>query len=57
MGYADDAPYQAWDEPCRHLLAIGPDIRRKLKGRVQIADESSKAIKKKGNSECPGKLF
>jgi len=56
QGYAKDAPFQPWDEPCEHLRAIGPDIRRKLKGNVQVADEAT--AKKEGvKGEWEGKLF
>jgi hypothetical protein len=55
--YAEDASYLLWGEPCVHLKAIGGEMRRKLKGRVQIADEVDKAPKKKAEGECPGKLF
>lgn len=52
-GYADDAPYQAWDEPCEHLEAIGPEIIKKLKGKLQIADEATQTKRKRvGEEEC-----
>lgn len=60
QGYAKDAPYQDWDKPCRHLRDIGPEILKKLKGGVQVADEAEKKKIRKvveEESECLDRLF
>ena len=59
QGYAKDAPYQDWDKPCKHLKAIGGEIKKKLQGKVQVADEAAQTKTKRvgEEDECLGRLF
>jgi len=38
-GYCQDAPTMMWGEYCEHLMAIGPDIRRKLQKQRTLQGE------------------
>ena len=57
QNYAEDAPYQDWDKPCKHLTDIGVDIRKKLAKRAQVADKPKRKKVVKMEDECPEKLF